>query len=118
MTRIAVIEDEVIIAQSILLDIKDCGYTAVGAAADAEEAMKLISEQHPDIVLSDINLRRSMDGIELAKWINNFDQRIVVVFMTGFGSEIVENRLSNIVYHSLHEKPVDIPRLLKDVCCQ
>jgi hypothetical protein len=38
--------------------------------------------------------------------------------MTGFGSEIVKNRLSDVVYHSLHEKPVDIPRLLKEVCCE
>lgn len=118
MTRIAVIEDELIIAHSMLLDIQDCGYTAVGTAADADEAMKLISNTQPDIVLSDINLRRSMDGIDLARWINANHQNITIVFMTGFGSEIVKNRLNDVVYHSLYEKPVDIPRLLKEVCCE
>src|SRR4029079_1513639 len=57
------------------------GSAVAGAAASAEEALRAASDRIPDLVLMDIRLRGSMDGIEAARLLR--DQfRVPVVFLT------------------------------------
>jgi DNA-binding NarL/FixJ family response regulator len=43
------------------------GFTVVGEAATAEEALAVIGDLRPDLVLMDITLRGKLDGIETAQ---------------------------------------------------
>jgi CheY-like chemotaxis protein len=64
--RVLIVEDEYFVA----LDAEDAltfaGFTVVGVATTAEEAAEIAAAESPDIVLMDIRLAGSRDGIDAA----------------------------------------------------
>jgi DNA-binding NarL/FixJ family response regulator len=54
------------------------GFEQVGEAASGEEALELVAELHPDLVLIDVRMP-GMDGIETARRLAKVDDRAVVV---------------------------------------
>ena len=65
-TKILIVEDEMIIAANISLQLTNLEYEVIGIIPRAEEALPIIRENKPDILLLDINLNGDLDGIELA----------------------------------------------------
>jgi DNA-binding NarL/FixJ family response regulator len=64
MTKIAIVEDNRVIRESLMEFVhSDSDCTCVCACATAEEALKLIPKHQPDIVLMDVQLP-NMSGIE------------------------------------------------------
>jgi CheY-like chemotaxis protein len=64
--RVLVVEDDFIIAQDIKERLIDLKFLPVGHTAFGEDAIKLVSELRPDLVLADIRLAGSLDGIDVA----------------------------------------------------
>ena len=83
MIRILVVEDELIVAMELKNRLGDLGYSVCGSTASGEEAIKLAAEQHPDIILMDINIKGAYDGIQAAEIIKN-DFDIPIIFITAF----------------------------------
>ncbi len=65
--RVMLVEDEVIVAWDIAETVKRLGYTIVGTADTAEQAIALAETASPDLILMDIRLNGSLDGIEAAR---------------------------------------------------
>ncbi len=63
-TQILIVEDEPIIARDLEETLRHLGYKVAAIASSGEEAVKKVEEQRPDLVLMDIVLKGSMDGIE------------------------------------------------------
>ena len=60
MTRIAIVEDNKVIRESLIEFVEaDPEFRCVCACATAEEALRLIPGHEPDIVLMDIQLPKS-----------------------------------------------------------
>lgn len=83
MTRILVVEDEQIVADDIRKSLKNSGYT-VSTASTKEEALKKAEET--DLVLMDIALKGTSNGIEAAQYIHE-QLDIPVVFLTAHADE-------------------------------
>jgi DNA-binding LytR/AlgR family response regulator len=64
--KVGVVEDEFIIADSICAVLRQLGYDATEPAASYSEALDMIESEKPDMLLLDINLAGSKDGIQLA----------------------------------------------------
>lgn len=64
--KIAIVEDEIIIAKTIVLAIEAIGYEVVGTVGKYNEAIDMIAKSTPDLLLLDINLGTKKDGIDLA----------------------------------------------------
>jgi len=64
--QILVVEDEMIIAANLSLQLTEMGYQVTGIIARAEEALAHIRRRQPDILLLDINLKSEIDGIDMA----------------------------------------------------
>ncbi|MEO5893505.1 MAG: response regulator [Ferruginibacter sp.] len=64
--KIGVVEDEVIIADSICAVLLQLGYDTAEPASSYSEALEMIAREKPDLMLLDINLAGSKDGIQLA----------------------------------------------------
>jgi CheY-like chemotaxis protein/uncharacterized protein YegP (UPF0339 family) len=79
--RILVVEDELIVARDLCAVLEELGYTIVGTAASADEALLKAGEQDPDLVLMDIRLPGPRDGIHTAAAIRNL-YHLPVVFLT------------------------------------
>ncbi len=79
--RIAIVEDEMVIAETIASSLRKLGYEIAGIAASYDNAISLIEREKPDLLLLDIRLRGYKDGIDLGWYIKqNFD--IPFIFLT------------------------------------
>ena len=84
--QIMVVEDESIVALDIQHRLKKLGYTITGVVSSGEEAVVLAGETQPDLILMDIMLEGSMDGIQAAGEIRA-RHGIPVVFLTAYADE-------------------------------
>lgn len=81
--RILIVEDESIVAMDLEHRLKMFGYTVVGQAIDGHTALDITRRECPDLVLMDIQLKGSMDGVETAsRIIDEID--IPVIFLTAY----------------------------------
>jgi len=64
--RILIVDDDFFITMESEMTLREAGFVVVGTAATAEEALRLAEEHRPDLVLMDIRLAGSRDGVETA----------------------------------------------------
>lgn len=102
--KIVVVEDETLIALSIISQLKELGHTVVGDATDGLEAIELCSKQQPDLVIMDINMPH-MNGIQAANTIKS-KFKIPVVIVSGYSEETLISEAANAGVFSYLVKPV------------
>lgn len=84
--RVLIVEDEGIIARDVRQKLEDMEYTVVGTASTAEEAIQKARRLSPHVVLMDIVLRGSVDGIAAARTIGD-ELGIPIIFLTAFADD-------------------------------
>lgn len=82
--KILVVDDEENIRFLYKEELEDEGYK-VTLAANAEEAMKKIIEQQPDLITLDIKMP-GMDGIEFLRKLKEENRNIPVILCSAYGS--------------------------------
>ncbi|CAM3338809.1 response regulator [Zobellia roscoffensis] len=80
-TRILIVEDDMIIAANISLQLESLGYEVTGIVTRGEEALLQTKENAPDILLLDINLKGALNGIQTAMEIHKH-RDIPVIYLT------------------------------------
>src|SRR5438128_2949843 len=78
----------------------------VYAAVSAEEAMRLVSTHHPDILISDLALPQG-DGISLLKEIRSRDCAMAPIALTGISDSNVRQQALDAGFDRYHVTPVD-----------
>lgn len=78
---ILIVEDEFIIARDIKNILNKEGYSYVMMVDSVDEAIEIIKECKPSLVLIDINLRKEKSGIFLGKWLLEKD-RIPFIYIS------------------------------------
>ena len=84
--KVMIVEDELITAEAIAVLLKKLNYNPVAIVPSGEEALTKIKNLKFDLILMDIILAGTMDGIETAKIINK-DYNIPIVFITAYGDK-------------------------------
>ena len=79
--RIGIVEDEMIIAKNIENSLIQLGYDTIPPVGSYSDALTMIQQHNPDILLIDIQLSGRLDGIDLAAKIKEFKQ-IPIIFLT------------------------------------
>lgn len=79
--KILIVEDDMIIAANISLQLSKLGYEVTGIETRGEDAINHARENRPDIILMDINLKGKINGIETAKTIQK-ENNIPLVYLT------------------------------------
>lgn len=85
-SRVLVVEDESLIAEEIKDRLERMGVNVVAMVTSGEDAVLRAGELHPNIILMDIRLRGSIDGIEAAQRIATLHQ-IPVVYLTAHADD-------------------------------
>ncbi len=90
-TRILIVEDEAIVARDLNRQLARLGYDTVADTPRGEEAIVLVGQLRPHLVLMDIHLAGPMDGIEAATAIRE-QLDTPVVFLTAFADDAILQR--------------------------
>ena len=93
--KILIVEDEFIIAEDLKLQLKKLNYDVSGIAGTYEQAMQLIEEQIPDLLLVDIRLYGDKDGIDLAATVRN-QYDIPLIFLTSHADKNTVERAKKV----------------------
>lgn len=78
--KIFIVENELITALDLKTILIKLGFEVVGIAITGPQAVQLINEKSPDLVLMDIFLKGDMTGIEVTKEIEPLN--IPVIYLT------------------------------------
>ena len=108
--RILIVEDGLIIAEDLRRRCEALGYSVTGIAATGEDAVFIADRTRPDLVLMDIRLRGTMDGIEAARQIRT-TLSIPIVYATSSSDEATLVRAKETEPFGYLLKPVE-PRVL------
>ncbi len=82
LKRIVIADDEAVIRMGVRCILEDAGHTVVGEASSGDEALRLVTELAPDLVLLDIRMP-SPDGIEVARRLKA-EFPVPIIFLTAF----------------------------------
>lgn len=116
MTKILIVEDEMVIGANISLQLTDLGYEVTGIVPRAEEALACIRQDKPNIIILDIQLKGDIDGIEFAKIIQQEQLHIPVIFLTANSDEVNFNRAKETKPYAFISKPfrkIDLKRSIE-----
>lgn len=85
MFKLLLVDDEAVILHGLrqLLPWKNLEIEIIGEAKDGKEALRIIEEKKPDIVLSDIAMP-NLSGIELLKIIAEQKKNTKIIFLSGY----------------------------------
>ncbi len=112
--RVLIVDDEVLIRQGIkhFMNWEQEGFQIVGEASNGVEALRMIQELNPHIVITDI-VMPLMDGEELTKEIKLKHPEIEVIVLSSFGEyQYVRSTFQNGVADYILKPKLDIQHLL------
>ena len=108
--NIYIVEDEVIIADDLAGSLEEYGYTVLGISDNMLGAFEGIRTSQPDVVLLDIHLNSSADGIELGERITN-ELGIPIIYVSAHIDTNTRQRAEKTNPVSFITKPFE------SVCC-
>ncbi|PZV14953.1 MAG: hybrid sensor histidine kinase/response regulator [Leptolyngbya sp.] len=85
-TKILVVEDEVIVSKTITSQLNQLGYVVTATASSGDMAIAKVIETQPDLILMDIVLKGSMDGITTAAHIRE-QIDIPIIYLTAYADD-------------------------------
>jgi two-component system, response regulator PdtaR len=88
---ILIVEDELIVAESLSMDLQRKGYAISGIVSTGAEAVNAAFLSQPDLILMDITLKGKLDGIETCKIIQQ-QRAVPVIFITAFSDRATVER--------------------------
>lgn len=85
MTKILIVDDEQSIRTLLEYNLKQANFETV-TAADGEEALALVMEERPDLVLLDLMLPK-IDGMDVCKRLRQQNINVPIIMLTARGEE-------------------------------
>ncbi|MCU0400891.1 MAG: response regulator [Algoriphagus sp.] len=93
--RILIVEDDINIAENIQEILELLGFVNIDVANSANQCIKTIKKNRPDLIFMDIKLKGDKDGIELGEIIHQmFD--VPLVFVTSYSDPTIIERAKRI----------------------
>ena len=109
-TALLIVDDEEGIRETLSGIFEDEGYI-VTAVASGEEALGVLREQSPDLVLLDVWLS-GMDGIQILQEIKKTSPDLPVVMISGHGNIELAVKATRMGAYEFLEKPLSLERVL------
>jgi len=116
MYKVLLVDDEVLTREAIRQNIpwEEAGFLLIGVAENGKEALDMIEEEQPDVVLTDICMP-VMDGIALTACIYERYPRIKVIIISGYddfeyAKQAIRYEVSNYIL-----KPITAYELIEEL---
>jgi len=104
--NILIIEDDEITALNLKLSLEKNAYSIVSIDSNIDDARKSIQELSPEIILIDISLQDSTDGIELAQELRE-KHKIPFIFLTSHSDDAIISKAKLTEPYGYILKPFD-----------
>lgn len=102
--KILIVEDEKITALELRERLKEWGYLVPATAATGVNAIEKARETEPDLILMDILLKGTMDGIQAAEKIRETSD-IPIIYLTAYADDQTLTRAKNTTPYGYILKP-------------
>ena len=93
--KIGIIEDDLLIAESIVMMLQDIGYQTTIPVRNYDDALQMIRDDKPDILLIDIMLDGNLDGIDVARKVVS-DFGLPFIFITANSDKATVDRAKEV----------------------
>lgn len=116
MFRALIVDDEPGIRKGIkiLIDWESCDVELIGDAANGADALEIIKNEKPDIVLTDIKMP-DMDGMTLIEESRNLDKVPAFIILSGYSEFSLAKRAMELGVSNFILKPIDPEELVKAI---
>lgn len=116
MYSILIVDDEKIIRNGIakVLPWQDLSIDRVAVAGSGREALEIMKEQIPDIMLTDIQMTE-MDGLTLVQKINQSNPDMRIIVLTGYNNFEYVQKCCKMEVHDYLLKPIDEEELIQTI---
>lgn len=91
--KILIVEDQALYADQLEMLIDKLGYAHLATVDNSTDALMVVNRQAPDLILMDIHIRGTHDGIELADLIHQ-DKLVPIIFITSLQDDLTFARAS------------------------
>ena len=112
--NILIVEDELITVESIRDVLESRGYSIIGDVTNGDDALALMERVQPDLILMDIKIKGDIDGIELAKIVND-KYNIPVIYLTAFADRLTVQRAKMTESYGYIIKPIGEMELVTNI---
>ncbi len=86
--KILIVEDEILVAESLRIDLEKFGFAVLKIVDTGEKAVSSALTEKPDVVLMDITLKGTVNGIEAAEEITReTGGSVPIIILTGYGDK-------------------------------
>ncbi|MBD3617329.1 MAG: response regulator [Gracilimonas sp.] len=106
LNKVMIVEDDPLLSIVEEKMVIKLGYNVVGKAKSGEEALANIQDIDPEILIIDIQLAGTLDGIQTVKKLREKHLDIPVIFLSGDKSNAVLQDTKGINYIDFLLKPV------------
>jgi CheY-like chemotaxis protein len=107
--RVAVVEDELMVAWTIESLLEDLGLDVVGMFANGEDAVAALEDAAVDLICLDINLGRGMDGIETARP-HPGAQPAAILFISAYSDDDTRTRIGEVAPDAALDRQAHLAR--------
>lgn len=117
MLKLLMVDDEQWVRErfSERIPWSDAGFTFMGAASGAEEAIRMIERDMPHLLLTDITMP-NMSGLELAAYVRKRWPRIRIVILTAYGEFEYARQAIELGVDNYLIKLAQTPEQILDAC--
>lgn len=113
--RLAIVEDQRIVRELIAAQLeREADMRVVGAVGTGAEAIKLVAEQHPDVLMLDISLP-DMDGMTVARRVKNAVPAPKVLAVSIHDSRLIVQQMLEAGADGYVAKSAALPELVQAV---
>lgn len=113
--KILIVEDEILIAETIKLYLEEKGHIIQDICISYREATKAIEREQPDLVILDIRLYGEKSGIDVAKYIKQQSKKIPFIYLTSQYDQRIFNLALETVPFGYLAKPIQKESLLTTI---
>jgi two-component system, response regulator PdtaR len=112
--QILIIEDEALIAEDISDIVRSLGYEVAASIGNGDRALDYLMSHHPDLVICDIMIKGTRDGIYIADWLRK-NRKIPFIYLTSLADRDTLDKAKATLPYGYIVKPFDEKDLLTTI---
>ena len=115
--KVMIVEDDENIRSALTRYLTSQGLNT-SSTGSAFEAISLINNDVPDLVITDWDLGEALTGVDVANYLQTLSSHTIVVFITGKSLSQLKVSATHLTVHTFMQKPfrlADVKRLIEEI---